>query len=274
MDTLFDLNPTHNQHRWYLPVTEDLCVGAAGRRFMFGGVGLAAAISAMERTCDRPVIWATAHYLSFARPGSIVDLDVWVPVAGRLTSQATVIEHIDDSKIITVHAALGNRDDPISDQWVTMPNVPAPDACSPFQHWRNEPQGLNRQFEMRLAAGIPNDRPFQSGRGDGRLIFWVRSRAGHAADSLLLAVIADFVASAIAGAIGRNAGGNSLDNTIRYTRHEPSEWVLCDVQIESIHAGIVHGAMHLFAPSGTLVATASQSLILRLHDAETEGGAT
>ena len=36
----FDLTATHNPHRWYLPLTESLCVGPAGRNFMFGGVGL------------------------------------------------------------------------------------------------------------------------------------------------------------------------------------------------------------------------------------------
>src|ERR1700679_1270805 len=69
MSTPFiSLTATHNPHRWYLPLEDSLCVGPPQRSFMFGGVGLAAAIQAMERTCKRPVIWATAQYLSFARP--------------------------------------------------------------------------------------------------------------------------------------------------------------------------------------------------------------
>ena len=40
--------------------------------FMFGGVGLASAIGAMERTTGRPLIWGTAQYLSYARPPSVV----------------------------------------------------------------------------------------------------------------------------------------------------------------------------------------------------------
>jgi len=71
MSTPFvSLTATHNPNRWYLPLEDDLCVGPPGRSFMFGGVGMAAAIQAMERTCERPVIWATAQYLSFARPPS------------------------------------------------------------------------------------------------------------------------------------------------------------------------------------------------------------
>ena len=60
----FDLKPTHNPHRWYLPLTPDVCVGSRDNLFMFGGVGMASAIVALERTCGRPVIWATAPDLS------------------------------------------------------------------------------------------------------------------------------------------------------------------------------------------------------------------
>lgn len=107
---MFELTATHNSHRWYLTVEKNLCAGPSDRQFLFGGVGMAASIQAMEQTCGRPVIWATAQYLSFARPGKIVDLDVWVPVTGRQTSQANVLLHIEDQKIIAVQAALGARD--------------------------------------------------------------------------------------------------------------------------------------------------------------------
>ena len=267
MAQLFDLKSTHNPHRWYLPVTVDLCVGLPHRRFLFGGVGLAAAISAMERTCERPVIWATAHYLSFAKPGSIVDLDVWVPVEGRQTSQANVLEHIEDRKVITVNAALGARDDAHSDQWATMPEVPGPEDCPRVDNPRWSPGDLHSRFEIRLAGGrFPDGHPIEGRGGDGRVRLWLRSNEGLVADPLLLAVAADYVSVAISNALGEPAGGNSLDNTIRYARIEASEWMLCDIRIEAVHHGIVHGAMHLFSDRGTLMATASQSLILRLHD--------
>ena len=113
----FDLRATHNPHRWFLPLSEDLCVGPPGDSFMFGGVGMAAAISAMEGTCGRPVIWATAQYLSFARPPSVVDLDVRAPTRGHYTTQARVIAHVGDREILTVNAALGARPGDISHQW-------------------------------------------------------------------------------------------------------------------------------------------------------------
>ena len=67
------LQPTHNPHRWYLPIEMGI---ATGGRFMFGGCGLGAACEAMELTTGRPTVWATAQYLAFARPPSAVDIEV------------------------------------------------------------------------------------------------------------------------------------------------------------------------------------------------------
>jgi len=262
---MFDLKATHNPHRWYLKVERNLCTGPEHRQFLFGGIGMAASIQAMEQTCQRPVIWATAQYLSFALPGKVVDLDVVVPVAGRLTTQANVLLHIDDQKIIAVQAALGAREDAAQDQWVTMPEVAPPEQCAEANYWRGDGTGLNARLEIRVAHGrFHGDRGIRQ-RGDGRLIFWLRSREGHAVDSCMLAIAADYVASGIAGATGLHAGGNSLDNTIRFGRIVPCEWVLCDVQIEALMHGIVHGRMHLYSPDGSLMASAGQSMILRVH---------
>lgn len=262
---MFELKSTHNSHRWYLPVERNLCTGPADRQFLFGGIGMAASIHAMEQTCKRPVIWATAQYLSFARPGKIVDLDVHVPVTGRLTSQANVLLHIEDQKIITVNAALGARDDRAEDQWITMPEAAPPDECRAVSYWRGDGTELNARLEIKIAKGRFNGDPVNGQRGDGRLIFWLRSREGHTADARMLAIAADYVGSGIASSIGLHAGGNSLDNTIRFGRIVPCEWILCDAQIESLVNGIVHGRMHLYSPDGVLMATASQSMILRIR---------
>ena len=39
--SLFELRPTHNPHRWRLPITRQVSVGQEGSPFMFGGIGLA-----------------------------------------------------------------------------------------------------------------------------------------------------------------------------------------------------------------------------------------
>jgi acyl-CoA thioesterase len=43
----------------------------------------------------------------------------------------------------------------------------------------------------------------------------------------------------------------------------PTEWVLVDTRIHAIHAGFGHGLAHLWAEDGTLLGTASQSVIVR-----------
>ena len=267
-----NLIATHNPHRWYLPLDESLCVGPPGRSFMFGGVGMAAAIQAMERTCGRPVVWATAQYLSFGRPPSVVDLDVTVPASGRNTTQARVIGHVGDTEIFTVNAALGSRPSDISHQWVEAPDVPRPDDCPPTDHWRGDDGGLHSRIELRNVHGRYGG---QLGDGkigaDGRLILWMRPREDHPIDAAMLAIFADHVPSGIGAALGVDAGGNSLDNTIRVVRLVPTRWVLCDISIHAVHGGFGHGAMRLLSEDGVLMATASQSAIVRMHGPERRG---
>ena len=263
----FDLKATHNPHRWFLPLHEGLCVGPPGNTFMFGGVGLAAAIGAMEGTCKRPVIWATAQYLSYARPGSIVDLDVRVPADGKYTSQARVIAHVGDKEILTVNAALGERPSDIAHQWASAPGAPPPEDCPASERWRADVEDLHSQIEVRVAKGGHARASNPEGVSeDGRVVLWIRPRGGDLIDSKMLAIMADHVPSGVGHALGRNAGGNSLDNTIRFLDIVPTDWVLCDVTIIGVAHGVAHGAMRLFSRDGRLMATASQSMILRVRE--------
>ena len=67
----------------------------------------------------------------------------------------------------------------------------------------------------------------------------------------------------ISQALGERAGGNSLDNTIRVARRVPTEWLLLDVRIHAVAHGFGHGLVHMWAEDGSLLATASQSAIVR-----------
>ena len=58
---------------------------------------------------------------------------------------------------------------------------------------------------------------------------------------------------------------NSLDNTLRVATLVPTTWVLVDVHLDVVANGFGHGTVHLWAEDGTLLATASQSTILRFH---------
>jgi len=262
----FDLRGSHNPHRWHMPLTKDVCVGPPGQMFMYGGVGLAASISALEQTCGRPVIWATAQYLSYARPPSIVDFDVWISAAGKYTTQARVSGHVGEGEIISVSAALGSRPDAVSHQWARMPILPPPEDCDPVKLWPDQGDNLNRRMEMRTAGGQYGiDTRTGEPSADGRMQMWVRTVEDHPVDAALLAVFADYVPSGLGPALGLQAGGNSLDNTLRVLSLVPTRWVLTDISISGVHAGVGHGSMNLFAETGELLAVASQSMIVRVR---------
>ncbi len=263
------LETTTDPHRFTLAVTPQLSVGHPDRQFLFGGAGMAAAIAALEAATGRPAVWATAQYLSFARPPATLDLDVVVPVTGRHSSQARVTGHVGDTEILTVNGALGRRPDGVAAQWVAMPRVPPPGDCPPMTYdWVRRDDDANGQFDQRVARGRFGPERSRGGRSpDGVSSIWVRPRQG-AVDRVTLALMADFLPSAVGHALGSASGGNSLDNTIRFADEAATGWVLCDSRIEAAANGFVHGRMRLFAEDGTLLASASQSMILRPPAAE------
>ncbi|HEU5151325.1 MAG TPA: acyl-CoA thioesterase [Iamia sp.] len=255
------LQATHNPHRWYLPIVPELCTN---HQFLFGGCGLGAAIEALERTTGRPVVWATAQYLSYARPPSVMDIDVTVPVAGRSVSQARAVGHVGDTEILTVNAALGDRALDARGQMVEMPVVPPPEDCADRpRRFVGDTESINGRLELRLAVG----RQFEEWDGTllpgGRSALWARVADLPETTAAKLAILGDYVPFGTSQALGRQVGGNSLDNTLRVVRLVPTEWVLLDIEVHALERGFAHGLVHLWAQDGTLLATASQSTIAR-----------
>ena len=261
---------TDDPQRFTLAVTPQVAVGPPGGQFLFGGAGMGAAIAALEAATGRPVVWATAQYLAFARPPATLDLTVVVPVAGRYSSQARVTGRVGDTEILTVNAALGSRPDALAGQWAAMPAVPPPGDCPPVVlDWARRDDDINAQVEQRAARGrFGAARNTGGPSADGVSSMWIRPTGGGAVDRVMLAVMADFLPGGIGHALGGAVGGNSLDNTIRFMGLVPTDWVLCDTVIEGVANGFAHGRMRLFAADGTLLATASQSMIVRSARAE------
>jgi acyl-CoA thioesterase len=253
------LEPTHNPHRWVLPVVPGVSTGG---NFLFGGCGLGAAIEAMELTTERPVIWATAQYLSYARPPEMMDIDVTIAVHGRHTTQARAVGRVVDREILTVNAALGERSLDQVGQWEQMPDVPPPGVSPPRGYRHHQEDSLMQRLDVRMALG--RDFPELDGTpGTGRSALWARMPDVLDMSAAALAILGDYVPWGIGQALGAMAGGNSLDNTLRVCRLVPTEWVLLDVQVHAVHNGFGHGLVHLWAEDGTLLATASQSCIVR-----------
>ena len=74
MHPFIPVEPTDSPGHYRFTLPKNLCVGPPDRLFMFGGVGLASALSAVEHFTGRPTVWAAAQYLSYARPGTELDL--------------------------------------------------------------------------------------------------------------------------------------------------------------------------------------------------------
>jgi acyl-CoA thioesterase len=251
-------------NRWRMEVVQGLISGTGA---LFGGCGLGACIEVMERVTGRPCIWATAQYLSFARPPSVVELDVKEVVRGHQISQARVIAHVGETEILTVLAALGARPLELRGQWAVRPDVPPPDACPPRVLAVHHEGTISERLDMRLArARSVDELPGPPGSGNASL--WVRLPELLELSAGSLAIIGDFVPFGISQALGERAGGNSLDNTLRVAHRQSTEWVLADIRVHAIADGFGHGLVHLWAEDGTLLGTASQSAIVRKWRAE------
>lgn len=257
--SFLDLQPTEDPMRWRLPVVPLLCTGGG---FLFGGAGLGSAIAAMEATTGRPIVWATAQYLSFARPPSIVDIEVIVPASGHRVSQARAVGRVDDTEIFTVNGALGTRPLDESGVWAPFPDVPAPDECETRRHRHDVDEHIMSRFDQRLAKGRhPDELPAEP--SDGHAALWVQLPADLEVSGAALAILGDYVPFGIGQALGIGAGGTSLDNTLRIARLVPTRWVLLDVYVHAVANGFGHGRVHLWSEDRTLLAIASQSAIVR-----------
>ncbi len=78
----------HGEGQWSVPIT-DRAVGG-GRGSLFGGVGLAVGVAAMELETGQPAVWATAQYIATMYNPSEMQLDVTKPAVGRTVTQCRV----------------------------------------------------------------------------------------------------------------------------------------------------------------------------------------
>src|SRR6476646_4708203 len=195
--TFLGIEPTDHPSSWRLPVVARLSSGTGA---LFGGCGLGAAIEVMERVTGRPCVWATAQFLSFARPPSILELDVVEAVRGNKISQARVIARVGDREILPVVGALGQPPGTLSGQLSTRPDVPPPDDCPPRPLMNRHHGTIMDRFESKLAdarpywelTGIP---------GSGNASLWVRIPELDGASAAALAMIGDFVPYGIGQAL-------------------------------------------------------------------------
>ncbi len=266
--TFLGMDPVGDTLHWRMRVEPQLTTPG---NFLFGGCGLGAALVALEEASGRPTVWATGQYLSYAPTDSVVDWDVTLAVVGGHVTQGRAVGRVEGKEILTVNAALGRDELDVSGIWVEPPKVAQPEECAPRfipEMFRNT---ILDKIEVRTAEG----RMFDEMRwpaGNPNSALWARVPGHLSPSAATLAIFGDYVSGGVSHPLGRRAMGRSLDNTLRVVQLKPTEWVLCDIQIHALIGGYAQGIAFLWSQDGELLATASQSMAVRLWPDETDLG--
>ena len=258
--TFLGMEPVGDELHWRMKVEARLTTPG---EFLFGGCGLGAAVVALEAAAGRPTVWATGQYLSYARTGSELQWEVTLAAVGKHVTQARAVGNVDGREILTVNAALGTDELEIGGVWETPPDVPGPDECPVRQLPETFQNRIMTSIETRTARGRAfADLDGTPGPADSAL--WVRIPGHLTPSAATLAIMADHVAGAVSQPTGHHAIGRSLDNTLRMVQLYPTEWVLCEMRIHALVGGFGQGTAFLWSEDGELLATASQSVGVRL----------
>jgi acyl-CoA thioesterase-2 len=258
--TFLGMEPDGDDLHWRMKVVPQLTTPG---NFLFGGCGLGAALVALEAASGRPTVWAAGQYLSYALTDSLLEWEVTLAAVGGHVTQARAVGRVEGREILTVNAALGQDELDVGGIWVDPPTVPRPEECPPRflpKMFRNT---IMDSIEVRTAVGRSFEE-MDGTPGSPASALWARVPGHLTPSAATLAIVGDYVSGAASQPIGRRAMGRSLDNTLRMVQVKPTEWVLCDIRIHAIVGGYGQGTAFLWSESGDLLATASQSIAVRL----------
>lgn len=247
---------------WSFEVTERLMTPG---KFLFGGCGLASGLVALEEASARPTIWATAQYLSYAPLGAQVTVKTDLAVVGNRVTQARATTYAEGREILTINAALGTGELSSPTPWVTMPDVPAPEDCPPRVMPKRFDSSIFNHLETRIALGRSFSE-IDGTPGSPVSALWSRVPGHFDPSAATLAIFGDYVAGGVTQPLGYNTMGRSLDNTIRIASLVPTEWVLTEIHMHALAGGFAQGTAFMWSRTGTLLATASQSIAAKIWD--------
>jgi acyl-CoA thioesterase len=248
--------------RFRIEVTERVITPG---QFLFGGCALGAGLVALETVTQRPTIWATAHYLSYAPTGSTVEFEVYPAVVGGHVTQARATARIGDKEILTINAALGTGSLSSPTPWVTMPDVPSPQECPPRRIPRQMGESIFTNLDTRIAKGRAFDE-LDGTPGSTNSALWVRVPGALTTSAATLAIFGDYVSGGNSEPLGQRVMGRSLDNTIRVAHLAPTEWVLLDIHMHALIGGFAQGLGFLWSEDGQLLGTASQTIAAKIWE--------
>jgi acyl-CoA thioesterase len=249
----------HDEGRWSFEVTPPL-QRMDGK--LYGGTGIAVAVAAMEAETARDALWSTVQFVGSAEPGERVDCHVEVLASGKRTSQVRLTATAGDRLVLAAVGATGaHREHPLEIQVGTMPDVPGPDDAEPWG-------GRWRQTDVPKVGWLLIAEMREVELGDDQFAVWGRMRdLPHTRATI--SFLADLVPSAVVRAGGFMGAGTSLDNSMRFGRFTPTEWVLLDFDPWFATGGYLHGGARIWAEDGTLLAFASQTASALVWQGET-----
>ena len=232
-------------------------------QFLFGGCGLASSLVALEEASGRATVWATAQYLSYAPTNAEVVVTTDLVVVGGHVTQARATARVGEREVLTVNAALGSGELSAANSWVTMPDVADPEDCPIRQLPFALGESIFQHVDSRVALGRSFDE-LDGTPGSPVSAIWSRVPGHFEPSAATLAIFGDFVSGGVTQPLGQRTMGRSLDNTIRIATLEPTEWVLCEIHMHALSHGFAQGTAFLWSRTGTLLATASQSIASKL----------
>ncbi len=228
---------------------------------LFGGAGLAAGVLVLETRTGRTPIWMTGQFVSQITPPAILHLAPTETQRGNGVSQGRVDGTHDRRTVLSLLGACGNRREAFRGTWRTMPLAAPPEDCEPVIR-SFEAESMHDHVDIRMAEGMFGFSETGKPTGTERSLLWARM-PGVRHDAAALAIIADYMPSAVGNALTHRVHCTSLDNTIRFTGPiEPDDdsWVLCENRIEFVGGGFAHGSGFLWSSDGRMLAAVSQSL--------------
>jgi len=250
---------------WLVPMTSQLLGGGSGS--LFGGVGIAAGLIALEAITRQAPVYMTCQFASTVTPPSVLSFTAEILAKGRTVSQARLTATSDDRTILALLGATGDRTQDHHGRWRKMPDAAPPEELEPLRR-DPETESLHHHVDVRMARGSFGFAPIDTeGRGtssgDESTLFWTRMPAvPH--DSSVLALMADYLPSAVGNALDQQVFCSSLDNTIRFPQpietDNDSQWVLCESHVEFVGAGFASNRGWLWSRDGQLLASANQSV--------------
>jgi len=248
-----------------LTMNDSLLGGGSGS--LFGGVGLAAGLIALEAATELPPVFMTCQFASTITPPDELVVSTEILTRGRTVCQARLTGTSGERTILALLGATGSRNEDHRHIGRHMPEVAPPVACAPLRRFQDN-ESLHNHVDVRMARGMfgfaPEDADGRgTASGDSSTLFWTRM-PNVAHDAAALALMADYLPSAVGNAVDERIFCSSLDNTIRFVEPiEPdldSEWLLCESHVEFLAAGFATSRGFIWRRDGTLLASANQSM--------------